>query len=165
LKWSTATEQNNSYFTIMKSNNGVDFADVGTVQGAGNSSTTKHYSWNDPNSGFAPAYYRLKQTDFNGDSKEFNIIYLDCEFTTPDNLVVIPNPSNGNVTLSFESQLSGEGVITLHNSQGTLVKSETINVGKGSNQIPLRLTQNAGIYHVSIQIQGIYYRGIMVVEQ
>ena len=165
LKWSTATEQNNNFFTILKSNNGVDFTSVGTVQGAGNSSTTKHYSWTDPMSGIVPAYYRLKQTDFNGNSKEFNIVYLDCQFSTPDNLTVIPNPSNGNVTLSFESQIGGDGVVTLHNAQGTLVKSETINVTRGANQIPVRLTQNAGIYHVSIQIQGRYYRGVMVVEQ
>ncbi|MFN5181609.1 MAG: GEVED domain-containing protein, partial [Bacteroidota bacterium] len=165
LKWSTATEQNNSYFTIMKSNNGVDFTDVGMVQGAGNSSTTKQYSWTDQNSGLAPAYYRLKQTDFNGGSKEFNIIYLDCHFSTPDNLAVIPNPSNGNVTLSFESQISGEGVILVHNAQGNLVLTEQTFIGSGLNSIPMRITQNPGIYHVSVQIQGRYYRGIMVVQQ
>ncbi|MBK9320616.1 MAG: hypothetical protein IPM91_18695 [Bacteroidetes bacterium] len=43
LQWVTATETNNDYFTIEKSLNGTSFEIIGNIDGAGNSTTLKHY--------------------------------------------------------------------------------------------------------------------------
>lgn len=65
LNWTTASEVNNSHFEIEKSDNGIDFYTVSTVQGNGNSSEVIDYSFIDSeNEG--NAYYRLKQFDFDG---------------------------------------------------------------------------------------------------
>ena len=47
ISWSTATELNNDYFTIQRSDDGIEFYDIGTVSGAGNSNTLLHYSFID----------------------------------------------------------------------------------------------------------------------
>ena len=66
LKWSTATESNNSYFKIERSLDASNWETVGMVPGSGNTIETKHYTFIDYN--LLPNYYfyRLKQIDMNG---------------------------------------------------------------------------------------------------
>jgi len=71
LKWTTGTEINNDYFTIERSRDLYGWEILGFVNGAGNSSTPKNYTFSDlyPLDGLA--YYRLKQTDFDGKFKYY----------------------------------------------------------------------------------------------
>lgn len=64
--WATSSEKNNDYFTIEKSANGASFELLGTVKGGGNSSTQKEYALFDQNPYTGINYYRLSQTDFDG---------------------------------------------------------------------------------------------------
>jgi hypothetical protein len=66
LQWETATEINNDYFTIEHSTDGQEFRPIGTQPGAGNSNRVMRYSaiHDSPVRGYN--YYRLKQTDFDG---------------------------------------------------------------------------------------------------
>ena len=48
LRWVTASEINNDFFTIERSLNGIDFEEVKRVQGAGTSSQVLHYQDTDP---------------------------------------------------------------------------------------------------------------------
>ncbi|MFN5418257.1 MAG: hypothetical protein ACK5B9_14460 [Flavobacteriia bacterium] len=69
LKWSTLSEENNHYFTLERSSDGVDWRSIAIQDGQGNSSELKEYSYNDYE--FIQGgvnYYRLKQTDFNGNN-------------------------------------------------------------------------------------------------
>jgi hypothetical protein len=61
ITWSTATETNNKYFTIERSANGTDFVAIGTVNGAGTSSSVNNYSFVDINPLTGVSYYRLTQ--------------------------------------------------------------------------------------------------------
>lgn len=78
LNWACATETNNDFFTLERSIDGVNWILVSTIDGAGTSSVGTFYSYND----FSYTretynYYRLKQTDFNGDYEYSDIIYID----------------------------------------------------------------------------------------
>lgn len=85
LFWTTESEQNNNYFSVERSFNGIDFEPAqNNVKGAGNSSTTKHYSLTDQpfenhNSEIMEetVYYRLKQVDFNGQYEYFNPVTIN----------------------------------------------------------------------------------------
>ena len=44
LKWSTAVENNNNYFTIERSRNGIDFQEMEQIQGNGTSNSIRTYS-------------------------------------------------------------------------------------------------------------------------
>jgi hypothetical protein len=74
LNWVTVTETNNSFFTIEKSTDGVIWNKLIDIKGAGNSTTDKFYKYNDNNLIKGIYYYRLSQTDYNGNKTEFNII-------------------------------------------------------------------------------------------
>jgi hypothetical protein len=67
LTWSTAAEINNDYFTLQRSPDLEQVVAIGTVAGAGLSSTLQHYNFFDPVLSIEqPLYYRLKQTDLDG---------------------------------------------------------------------------------------------------
>jgi len=89
LDWSTSTEINNDYFTVEKSIDGLNWQELGLVEGAGNSYTILSYrEWDeDPHSGVS--YYRLKQTDFDGTYSYSEIRAVNFKIT------VNPNPTSG----------------------------------------------------------------------
>jgi hypothetical protein len=78
LYWSTASEKNVDFFTIEKSFDGINFYKVGNVMGAGNSSTLKNYQLNDPEYNGALTYYRLVETDFDGNIYYHGIRTVEC---------------------------------------------------------------------------------------
>ena len=72
LKWSTASETNNDYFSIYKSPNGLEYWQlVANVQGTGNSSTVTNYTFTDPYPVNGLNYYVLMQTDYDGRREQF----------------------------------------------------------------------------------------------
>ncbi|HLC82360.1 MAG TPA: T9SS type A sorting domain-containing protein [Bacteroidia bacterium] len=94
LKWTTATETNNDYFSVERSLDGINFEQIGVVDGAGNSTTIINYTFSDPNPYHGDSYYRLKQTDFDGDQSFSSIVNVNV--TNPEtSFNVFPNPSDG----------------------------------------------------------------------
>lgn len=80
LTWSTASEDNNDYFNIEKTQDGVIFYNIVTVNGAGNSNYQIHYEYDDYELNDNICYYRLKQTDYDGKYKYHNLISVDNRF-------------------------------------------------------------------------------------
>lgn len=90
--WSTASEQGNDFFTIERSPIASDhFETIGTQKGAGDSNALKKYTFTD----FAPlagdAYYRIKQTDFDGKSDHSKIVKVNGSGAFEASL--FPNPT------------------------------------------------------------------------
>ena len=77
LHWSTASEDNNDYFAIEKTKDGIDWEILTRESGAGNSSNQLYYSSVDENVESIINYYRLKQTDYDGRFKYSDIISID----------------------------------------------------------------------------------------
>lgn len=101
--WTTTSEINNDFFKVERSSDGVNFYDIGTVNGAGNSNMVLNYSFIDYNHLEGISYYRLTQVDFNGDFSKSEIVAINFQSERENNIVAFPNPSNGNVFV----QLSG----------------------------------------------------------
>lgn len=79
LNWSTASEQNNDYFSIERSEDGLSFDAIGKVAGFGNSSAKVDYTFIDENPLNGTSYYRLKQVDFDGKVEYSSIISVKSE--------------------------------------------------------------------------------------
>jgi hypothetical protein len=107
LSWQTATETNNDYFTVERSLNAVNFENVLVVDGAGNSSTVIDYFEKDHSPYHGLSYYRLKQTDFNGDSHYSSVVPVNY-VVGDDGLSIYPNPVNGNETFYLSMKVSAE---------------------------------------------------------
>ncbi|GAA0892129.1 hypothetical protein GCM10009122_18080 [Fulvivirga kasyanovii] len=91
LKWRTASELNNDYFSIEKSTDGKSFAKVGVVDGAGTSYMATGYQWKDEIQLQGISYYRLKQTDFDGSYSYQKTIKIDPGHATSE-FRIMPNP-------------------------------------------------------------------------
>jgi hypothetical protein len=78
ITWWTVSENNNDYFVVERSNNGVDFREIGTIDGQGNSSELTSYIFNDLYYKRGQInYYRLKQVDIDGKYEYHNVISID----------------------------------------------------------------------------------------
>ena len=117
LVWQTVSELNNSHFEIERSFDGIHFQIIGTVPGAPNSNSLKTYEYHD-NGLFIETslYYRLRQVDFDGQSKTSDI----CVVKIPDSdQLFILNPFVNDIlrlNISIESAF-------IVNSIGMKVKS------------------------------------------
>ena len=100
INWTTASEINNDYFSIERSENGHEFTEVLHVSGAGNSTENLHYSAIDEHPVFGTSYYRLKQTDYDGRSTNSQIASIKIE--KAPQLNIYPNPADNYFTVSYE---------------------------------------------------------------
>ena len=94
LNWETASELNNDYFTIERSEDGFVWNELKKIQGAGTSSEAITYSTIDHQPFFGISYYRLKQTDFDGkfeyfDAKSINHSRSSTEIHVNQQLIII----------------------------------------------------------------------------
>jgi hypothetical protein len=87
LNWKCATEVNNDYFSVERSVDGAVFQQIGKVKGAGNSMVPTSYTYADATFDKTANYYRIRQVDFNGNGKYYNIVELDDEGATAPILV------------------------------------------------------------------------------
>lgn len=92
LHWITATELNNDFFTIERSADGQLFQPIATIQGAGTSSQQQTYQATDNQPSSDVLFYRLKQTDFDGQFSYSHTVEVHIE-PTKSQLTVFPNPS------------------------------------------------------------------------
>ncbi|MBL7888762.1 MAG: T9SS type A sorting domain-containing protein, partial [Bacteroidia bacterium] len=93
LNWSTASEKNNDFFTIERSKDAQLFEFVAHVDGAGNSSELTDYVAVDPQPFSGISYYRLKQTDFNGEYSYSRIVAVEFSSSIQD-FLIYPNPAD-----------------------------------------------------------------------
>jgi len=82
LSWKTAVEINNDFFTVERSIDGKTYSAIGNLPGAGSSSVTKHYSFVDRDPLAGTSYYRIAQTDYNGQSETFAPLAVHCSDET-----------------------------------------------------------------------------------
>ena len=95
LFWETASELNNDYFTIQRSTNGVDFEEIGTVDGAGTSRERHYYTFRDKHFLRERRYYRLKQTDFDKQVRYSDLVIVDPSVTEDKgDFYLYPNPAH-----------------------------------------------------------------------
>ncbi|MEP7318175.1 MAG: SBBP repeat-containing protein [Panacibacter sp.] len=147
LTWTTATENNNDYFTIERSANGIDFKSLATVNGAGNSSTALHYNQTDvkPYSGIS--YYRLMQTGFDGNTTYSAIKLVNFNGNDAAPIVsVFPTVSKGVFNVIVPAPANNMR-IEVYNSTGALVLKQT--TVKESNTVALTRMAN-GLYFIKV---------------
>lgn len=99
LNWVTASEQNNAYFQVERSIDGISFTTLGTVRGNGNTSTLSNYSFYDLNPAQGVNFYRLKQVDFDGQSTFSRVASVDFGGPIENDFTVFPNPVEDHFTI------------------------------------------------------------------
>ena len=147
VNWSTASEENNEYFTIERSSNGVDFHELAFIPGAGNSLELLSYSYTDNNPFEGVSYYRLKQTDYDGTSETFKIAVVEF-YGNSEPVKIIQQISSPNEITVF-SNLDEENTATVYDVMGR--SSIAFSLKQGENTIDLSsLSNQSGVYYIRI---------------
>lgn len=118
IEWGTATEKNNNYFIVEKSCDGINFEFLAKIPGAGDSQTIKKYEFVDENYCQGVFYYRLSQTDYDGQKNTFEIISANC---LTDENQVYPNPTKNIFYLNTNKSVISN--IKLYTSTGDIIRS------------------------------------------
>jgi trimeric autotransporter adhesin len=156
LTWSTASEKNNSGFSIEKAEQGSnDWSAIGFVGGKGNSNTVSNYSFVDGGA-FAQSdvvYYRIKQIDLNGTVSYSKIITLHNDKATEEvaAATVYPNPAQSDLYADFATGLT-DATLEVTDSYGKLLLvQQHVN---GLNQHVNVASLPAGVYVLKVSQNG-----------
>jgi hypothetical protein len=121
LRWVTLTEKNNAFFTIEKSKDASNWEEISKINGAGFTNQIKEYTYIDEKLESGVIYYRLKQTDFDGTYKYFDIIAVNCRDKTRNNFKIYPNPFYNQLTIEITDNENDEALVEIMNKQGSVI--------------------------------------------
>lgn len=177
--WGTYSEKNNDFFTLERSVDGKNFEVLATIDGAGNSNKKLSYSYEDTNPGPSMNYYRLKQTDFNGDSEYFKIVGVSNKLGVVKEVQeevqvkdaihigkVWPNPFTDQMNITFEAAGDGEVEVIIQNAMGQVIHKDLSHTFYGENSYVFKngMQLEAGVYYVTLSQGGKKYKTKKVVK-
>lgn len=143
LQWRTTHEVNVKDFTIERSNNGIDFTNIGIVTAVNNAASVNDYTFTDVAPGLNIAYYRLKTNDFDGSFRSSNIVTIKLDAATVL-FTAYPNPVQQQLTVKHVAA-NDKATINIFNISGKLVSSKK--VASGNIQTNIAVNQlPAGVY-------------------
>lgn len=115
LEWSTASETNCDFFTLEKSKDAVEWSILKEVDGAGTTPNQNLYQVVDEDPFNGTNYYKLSQTDFDGQSKTFDIIAIE-NHDEEKTIIQVTNMMGQNVKEDYK------GLRVIHYSDGSIKK-------------------------------------------
>ena len=128
IEWTTATERNNDYFSLERSDDAINFVEVARVAGAGNSIEPLDYSYTDYGIHGGDNYYRLVQVDYDGTRSVSDIVVVNCIETAagePD-VLAYPNPFDGELTLELDNFDNRPARIDVYDMLGKLIYTDKV---------------------------------------
>jgi hypothetical protein len=169
VSWATASEQDNKGFEVMRSADGINFTNIGWVDGNGSTNEQHNYSYNDktvqPNIVY---YYKLNQVDVDGRGTQTYVV--DAEITDGPNITVsdlIPNPTTGRTRLVVNTTESQAVNVKFYDILGKLVMNSDDQVAYGTNTIDFDMSSLAdATYTAIIKVGGnVYSKKIVLLSK
>lgn len=166
IKWTTATESNNDYFTVERSVNGIMYQEIKRVAGANTNSDPHSYSILDEAPLPGLSYYRLKQTDLDGNYKYLGIRSIELE--SEIQVVVSPNPlKNSKLNIQVNSLGDRPMEVRIMSSSGKeLYAGRYTSDAIQGNQVTVDLPagMGAGVYIVQVFLNNRVYNSKVFVD-
>ncbi|MEO5943134.1 MAG: SGNH/GDSL hydrolase family protein [Ferruginibacter sp.] len=149
-----ASSVNNDRFIIEKSNDGIHFNNIKTINANNNSLELKNYTFTDLQPFSGKNYYRIKTESTNNAFKYSDIAFVKCD-DLQIKVLLYPAISSDHISISLNVPLKTEAVISIIDAYGRIVFTEKRQIGNGNiNNINIRsFTQ--GRYICLVQYSGI----------
>ncbi len=127
LNWSTVTETDNSHFTVERSQDMTIIEEVGVLTSEGNSTQVQNYNFKDytPYSGIT--YYRIKQTDFDGNQST-----TDWQSITISSEKIFVYSNHNQVFISNLSETEINADIRIIGLDGKILSQELVRLSHSS---------------------------------
>ncbi len=148
LTWVSATEINNDFYSIYKSNDAKIWEFWKNVKGAGNSSVELSYTETDNQPYHGATYYKLSQTDFDGTSEELGIRVVQLNGDN-GNFTVYPNPTEGLITI--DGAYNNLNSLRIVSASGTVVTNNVRVVSVSARRLKLDFSNlSSGTYFIHL---------------
>jgi len=148
LDWTTETEQNNDYFAIEHSTNGINFTSIKTIMGAGTTDERHTYTYTHRNPVNGDNYYQLRQVDFDGKGTLSEVVV--AKFGSKS-ITAFPQPATEHATIYVNAAVNESAMLQVHDLMGRMIHAENVNLMSGENLIDMNCSQWAsGHYVISI---------------
>jgi hypothetical protein len=149
LNWETAQEQNSRDFSIERSTDGVNYTAIGSLPAAGNSTMSIAYSFTDYAPEAGTNYYRLLQTDINGQFKYSKTVTI--KFPLIAGMKIAPNPAVGTVYYTVNGLRQSQASVSITDMNGKKMLVRAITLQQGINRLNLDVSAlPAGNYTLQV---------------
>ncbi len=156
LTWSTGTEDEEVYFDIERSDNGINYAAAGSIAGYNNPGNDLNvYNFTDPEAVNGKVYYRIKIKN-----NQNKFIYSRIVVLTPGTnefaFGTVINPFTGNINFEINYNKTAKAEAVLIGSSGNLLKKINYTLSQGMNSLTVTETASlsAGIYILKVSVNG-----------
>lgn len=149
LSWVSGSEKNNDFFTIERTVDGFAYEEVVKVPGQGNSSTKTDYHYTDLRPVTGVSFYRLKQTDYNGESAYFDVKSVNIERQGSVSNVY-PNPTVLNRTTVFIAQAKTNVTLNVRNILGQILFSKEVDSKSKDVYEEIEFTESGKLFIVEV---------------
>lgn len=153
LNWTTASEEDNSYFEILRAGEDQKFISIGKINGNGTVTEAKSYSFTDHNPLAGANYYQLSQTDSDGKSRQIGTVqYVKFDFSTTS-LAVLQTANQQEVKALLNIEKAGKANVLVYNISGNALYQGQFNLNSGLNEIVAPVSLNRGMYILKVKTQ------------
>jgi hypothetical protein len=153
LEW-TGSEQNNAYFNLQHSTNGVDFKTIGKVNSKaanGTSQTALNYSYEHSTPSLGHNYYRLEQVDIDGKASMHAKVVDLIWGANGSTVSLYPNPTQDVLNIDLYTSKVQNTTVKVLDMSGRVVKQMQARSEAGMNSLSISLGELAsGVYTVQV---------------
>jgi serine-aspartate repeat-containing protein C/D/E len=169
LKWKIAEENNFEYYNVMRSTDGIHFENIGSVPGRKNGLSVNEYFFNDNVSAMkgTKLFYRIQIVSENNKTKQSNILILNRVGQKINGFSLAPNPATTYSSVRISSTKSSLGLVKITDITGRTLfyRNEFINKGENVIQINDLDKYDAGIYIISLTVDGETYSSRLILTK
>jgi hypothetical protein len=155
LAWTTASEQNSSFFEVQHSLDGRTFAVVGKVAARQNTLVATNYTFLHAAPGAEGThYYRLRQVDLDGTStfSPVQVVTLAAGSSLVQ-LAAVPNPTTANnlhLSVQYQGLAAVPAVLTVHSLLGQTLLTQAVTLQPGTTTLSPTAPLAPGAYWLSL---------------
>lgn len=152
LRWSVADNETGDQFQVLRSADGNNFTEVGTVF-ISHKAGAESYTFADSRDLDAVTYYKLKIINKDRSVSYSNVIALkSATAKTASGITILKNPVESVLTFTYSATTAAQGQVAIYNTLGVKVFSSRLTSQKGSNSVSLTLEGHlaAGTYILEV---------------
>jgi hypothetical protein len=152
LKWSVAENETGEEFVVLRSADGKNFTEAGTVF-ISNKAGAESYNFTDAKELDAVTYYKLKIVNKDARPSYSNVIVLKTAATkSTSGITILRNPVESTLTFTYSATTAAQGQVSIYNTVGVKVYSSRLASQKGTNAVSLNVDSHlaAGTYILEV---------------
>jgi len=157
LNWTTATEINNDYFVIERSEDALNWQAIAKIKGNRTSIDKIKYVHEDLINSASVLYYRLLQFDFDGKKTTHKIANVNCNSKSKNEMLIYPNPASTELNVYFRGSNSvNKANLIVLNLTGQIVFESHIELNEGINSFIFPIDLQSGTYQVLVSSDDLF---------